>query len=147
MSDKTYSILSTDWKNHREALRKIRDVVFIHEQNVPIEDEWDNKYEAAAHFLVVNVAGDGVGCARVLIEENMFHIGRVAVLAEYRQHGIGRELMQHVLSWCQQQNPEFGVYLHAQITRIAFYEYLGFVAQGDIFMDAGIEHIEMWYQH
>ena len=146
MNNKTHRILSTHWKNHCEALRKIRDAVFIHEQNVPIEDEWDDKDETAAHFLVVNAEGDGISCARVLIEERAFHIGRVAVLTEYRQQGIGRKLMQYVLLWCRQQNPEYGVYLHAQTTRIDFYQHLGFVAQGDIFMDAGIEHIEMWYQ-
>ena len=142
-----YSIISTDWKSHHNALRKIRDQVFIREQNVPIEDEWDDQDETATHFLVVNAAGDGIGCARVLIEENRFHIGRVAILSEYRKLEIGRQLMQYVLSWCRQQNPEFDVYLHAQTTRISFYEHLGFIAHGDVFMDAGIEHVEMWYQH
>jgi predicted GNAT family N-acyltransferase len=146
MSNKTYSIISTEWNSHRDALRKIRDQVFIHEQNVSVEDEWDDKDEAATHFLVFSEEL-AVGCARVFIEEGDFHIGRVAVLAEYRQLGVGRKLMQHVVSWCKQQNPDYGVYLHAQTTRIGFYQHLGFVGQGDIFMDAGIEHIEMWYQH
>ncbi|RYY76148.1 MAG: GNAT family N-acetyltransferase [Gammaproteobacteria bacterium] len=143
----TYNIITTNWQTHREFLREIRDQVFIQEQQVPVADEWDDKDETAKHFLVLDNDGKPVGCARVLIEKNLFHIGRVAVLAKYRKLGIGRELMQHVLLWCRQQNSEHSVYLHAQTTRMEFYEHLGFVAQGDIFMDAGIEHIEMWYQH
>jgi len=141
-----YTIILTNWQTHHESLRHIRDEVFIREQNVPIEDEWDDKDEAAAHFLAVSDQGNGIGCARVLIEESAFHIGRVAVLMEYRKQGVGRKLMQHVLSWGRQQNPKYDVYLHAQTTRTGFYQHLGFIEQGDIFMDAGIEHIEMWYQ-
>lgn len=142
----THSIIQTNWQTHHESLRHIRDVVFIHEQQVPIADEWDDKDETAIHFLVANTQGDAIGCARLLIEENLLHIGRVAILSEYREHGIGRQLMQFVLAWCAQQHPDFKIYLHAQTSRIAFYEHLGFVAQGDIFVDAGIPHIEMWYQ-
>ena len=143
----SYTITTTNWQTHRKPLRHIRDVVFIQEQHVPIADEWDDKDEAAIHFLMTNSQGDAIACARLLIEENMFHIGRVAVLAEYRQQGIGRQLMEFAIAWCLQQNPEFKIYLHAQTSRIAFYEQLGFVTQGGIFMDAGIEHIEMWYRN
>jgi len=142
----TYNIISTHWTTHREALREIRDQVFIREQKVPIEDEWDGKDETAIHFLVSNAEGP-IGCARVLIEENLFHIGRVAILRNYRNQGIGRHLMQFVLTWCLQQNLNYRIYLHAQTSRIGFYEHLDFTAKGDIFMDAGIAHIEMWYQN
>lgn len=143
----TYAITTTNWQIHRQSLRHIRAVVFIQEQQVPVADEWDDRDEAATHFLVVNSEGTPVGCARVLIEKELFHIGRVAVLAEYRKKGIGRRLMQFVVDWCMQQHPHFKIYLHAQTSRIGFYEYLGFTTQGDIFMDAGIEHIEMWHHH
>jgi predicted GNAT family N-acyltransferase len=142
----TYSIIQTNWQTHRESLRHIRNVVFIHEQQVPIDDEWDDKDETAIHFLVTNTQGNAIGCARLLIEGNLLHIGRVAILGEYREHGIGRQLMQFVLVLCAQQYPDFKIYLHAQTSRIAFYEHLGFIAQGDVFMDAGIPHIEMWHQ-
>lgn len=140
------SIIQTNWQTHRESLRHIRDLVFIQEQQVPIADEWDDKDETAIHFLVSNTQGDEIGCARLLIEANLLRIGRVAVLSEYREQRIGRELMQFVVAWCAQHYPHFKIYLHAQTTRIAFYEHLGFVAHGDVFMDAGIPHREMWYQ-
>jgi len=141
-----HSITTTNWQTHRESLRRIRDVVFIQEQQVPIADEWDDKDETATHFLVANPQGEATGCARLLIEGTLLHIGRVAVLAEYRQQGVGQQLMQFVLAWCAQQQPAFKIYLHAQTSRIAFYERLGFVVHGDVFMDAGIPHIEMWYE-
>jgi predicted GNAT family N-acyltransferase len=141
----TYHIITTNWQTDRESLRHIRDQVFINEQKVPIEDEWDNKDETAIHFLASNAEGS-IGCARVIVEENLLHIGRVAILSGYRNKGIGRHLMQYVLTWCKQQNLQAGIYLHAQTSRIGFYEHLGFAAKGDIFMDAGIEHIEMWFQ-
>lgn len=142
----THTITQTNWQTHREYLRHIRDVVFIQEQQVPIADEWDDKDETAIHFLVRNTEGNAIGCARLLIEENVLHIGRVAILHEYREQGIGRHLMQFVMAWCARHHPRFKIYLHAQTTRIAFYEHLGFVPQGDVFMDAGIPHIEMWHK-
>lgn len=143
----TFTIIPTNWQTHRETLRKIRDLVFIQEQQVPVADEWDDKDETAIHFLATNTEGHAIGCARLLIEENALHIGRVAVLADYRHQGVGRYLMQRLLTWCKQQNPALNVYLHAQTSRKAFYEHLGFAAKGDIFMEAGIAHIEMWYQN
>lgn len=139
-------IKSTDWTTDREALINIREKVFIQEQKVSLDDEWDDKDEVATHFLALLENGEAIACARVLWEDNSFHIGRVAVLAEYRNQTIGRQLMQYILLWCKQQKPDFKIYLHAQTSRITFYEYLGFVAEGDVFMDAGIEHIEMWYK-
>jgi predicted GNAT family N-acyltransferase len=137
-------IKSTNWQTDQEALVNIRQKVFIQEQHVSLADEWDGKDESAIHFLASLENGEAIGCARVLWEKNLFHIGRVAVLAEYRNQTIGRQLMQFILRWGQQK-PDFKIYLHAQTSRITFYEYLGFVAAGDVFMDAGIEHVEMWY--
>jgi predicted GNAT family N-acyltransferase len=142
----TETIITTNWHEHKQALREIRDLVFIQEQKVPVADEWDHKDEAATHFLVSTPDGKAIACARLLIEDDNFHIGRVAVLAEHRQQAVGRRLMQFVLAWCAQQNPAYKIYLHAQTSRIAFYEHLGFSPQGDVFMDAGIPHIEMWHR-
>lgn len=140
-------IKATDWQTDRESLEQIRRLVFIEEQNVSLEDEWDDQDESAIHFLAINNQSKAVACARVLQEQDkLYHIGRVAVLAEFRNQGIGRKLMQFVIDWCREKNPENDIYLHAQTTRIQFYKYLGFKIHGHVFMDAGIEHIEMWYQ-
>jgi predicted GNAT family N-acyltransferase len=138
-------IISTDWQTHERSLRVIRERVFIQEQQVPVADEWDDKDESAIHFLVQNAHGDAIACARLLLEnKSLLHIGRVAVLAEYRHQDIGRQIMRNVIAYCQEQHPGLPIYLHAQIARQVFYEHLGFIAEGPVFMDAGIPHIEMW---
>lgn len=144
----THTIITTNWQTHQQALREIRALVFIQEQQVPIADEWDDKDETATHFLVTTDAGIAIACARLLVEahanQTLYHIGRVAVLAKYRQQAIGRELMAAVITYCKQAHPDYKIYLHAQTTRQRFYEHLGFTACGEVFMDASIPHIEMW---
>ncbi len=140
------SFKTAHWRTSQDALCMIRRVVFIEEQHVDVADEWDDKDETAIHFLVETTQQQAVACARLLIGGDLYHIGRVAVLKEYRNQKIGRQLMQFILDWCHQQNPENKIYLHAQTSRVEFYEYLGFVTEGEVFLDAGIDHIEMWYK-
>jgi predicted GNAT family N-acyltransferase len=144
----THTIIPTTWQTHQQPLREIRERVFIQEQQVPIADEWDDKDESATHFLVTTATGKAIACARLLVEthanQHLYHIGRVAVLAEYRQQAIGRELMAAVIAYCKQEHPDYKIYLHAQTSRQRFYEHLSFAACGEVFMDAGIPHIEMW---
>ena len=142
----TSTILQTTWAESSAALIPIRSRVFVDEQQVSREEEWDGKDDNALHFLQL-VAQQPVGCARVLVEQSRLHIGRVAILAEYRNQRLGSELMLHILRWCMASYPGQEIYLHAQTTRIAFYERLGFAQRGKIFIDAGIPHIEMWHQH
>lgn len=139
--------LSTDWSTHSEALTQIRVGVFVDEQQVPIADEWDGKDEDAIHFLVQAADGTAIGCARLLVEGQLLHIGRVAVLAPWRKRGVGRKLMRSVLAYCAARYPGYHIYLHAQTSRVEFYKRLGFNIRGDEFMDAGIPHIEMWFDH
>lgn len=146
----SFVIKPTTWKADKAALRNIRTLVFMQEQHVSAEDEWDAQDATATHFLVENNSGEAIGCARLLLEDqqdtNLFHIGRVAILAAYRAQGIGTELMRYILAYCQQANSQAAIYLYAQTTRRHFYEQLEFVAKGDEFMDAGIPHITMWYR-
>jgi predicted GNAT family N-acyltransferase len=137
------------WQTGKQELSLIRTLVFIHEQNVSAAEEMDGKDETATHFLVRNALGKPIGCARLLVEASsnhtLFHIGRVAVLKDYRGEGVGHHLMQTVVDWCLQQGTGQSIYLNAQTERIRFYQRLNFVAEGEIFMDAGIPHIKMWY--
>lgn len=144
------SISPTHWQTDKSSLIAIRETVFMREQNVSAEDEWDGKDDDAIHLLVLNAEGEAIGCARILSEtqqaDTCFHIGRVALLKDWRNRGIGRQLMQSAIAWCQQQAPAAPIFLHAQTARVSFYQRLGFASQGDIFIDAGIPHIEMWYK-
>lgn len=143
-----HKIITTTWHTHSTALSDIRTRVFIEEQRVPVNDEWDGLDETAVHFLM-QYQGQAIGCARLLIEEyggeKYFHIGRVALLKAFRAQGLGYQMMEFILDYCRATAP-YPIYLHAQIERRTFYERLGFVARGLEFIDAGIPHIAMYWQ-
>ncbi|WP_062065559.1 GNAT family N-acetyltransferase [Cellvibrio sp. OA-2007] len=141
------NIILTNWQIHSADLINIRTEVFIQEQQVSAADEWDGLDEQALHFLALSAQGEAIGCARLLPEiaahKSLYHIGRVAILKPFRNQGIGHQLMQYVIAYCKKAAPENTIYLHAQTERRQFYETLGFAAEGDEFIDAGILHISM----
>lgn len=143
-------VLKTDWKTHQTELSAIRIQVFVDEQQVPVADEWDGLDEAAIHYLVLDENRRPLGGARLLVEEKAgsthLHIGRVAILKPWRGKGLGTALMRFVIEHCKELGSH-SIYLHAQCERQGFYENLGFVAEGDVFMDAGIPHIAMRYHN
>jgi predicted GNAT family N-acyltransferase len=141
------TITPTTWERHQADLINIRTTVFVQEQHVSAADEWDGLDEQAIHFLALSAGGEAIGCARLLHEtsgqHNLYHIGRVAILKSFRNQGIGHQLMQFVIAYCKKTAPANTIYLHAQTERRHFYETLGFIAEGNVFMDAGIPHISM----
>ncbi len=123
---------------------KVRDEVFVREQKVPAALEHDGFDEEALHILAFDTTTkEPVGTARVLDKGNgVAKVGRVAVLAAYRGHGVGTAIMQAVLKTTREL--EFAsLVLDSQVPVIPFYEALGFVAEGEIFPDAGIPHRHM----
>jgi predicted GNAT family N-acyltransferase len=137
----------TNWQSDQITLEQLRREVFIQEQGVSESDELDGLDETAIHFLLFDNHQQAIGCARLLLEQSgeqtLFHIGRVAISKAFRGHGLGQVLMRGTMAHCQQLNPNAALYLHAQTERRRFYENLGFVAEGEEFMDAGIPHIAM----
>ena len=123
-----------------QALRR---TVFIEEQNVPEADEVDGRDAGAVHLLAT-VDGRAVGTARLLVSGDSGKIGRVCVLAEMRGKGIGARLIEAAVREFA-ANPAIGkVKLSAQISALPFYERLGFTAEGDEYLDAGIVHRDMF---
>ncbi len=122
----------------------IRRKVFILEQNVSDEEEYDEFESTARHFLAF-VDNEAVGTARMRITQKGIKLERFSVLKEFRGVQVGTNLVKNLLTKCKNeiQSP---VYLYAQIAAQKFYEKFGFRARGEIFLDAGIEHIEMQYQ-
>ncbi len=129
-----------------ECLR-VRRAVFIEEQGVPPDEEYDeHDGDPARATSTVHVLGrlDGrpVATGRLLLDappgENV-HIGRVAVLRELRWRGHGVAVMEALQAEARRRGLP-GITLAAQTHAIPFYERLGYVARGDVFLDAGIDH-------
>ena len=127
-----------DWEIDKNDLRAIRLKVFVEEQNVPLELEWDEYDNTALHFLAT-LNAKPVAVARLKPDGQ---IGRMAVLHEHRNQGFGGQLLQFILQHAT-QNKINSVYLHAQVTAINFYEKHGFTTSSEIFYDANIAHRTM----
>ncbi len=123
-----------------ESCFQIRRIVFVEEQNVPLDEERDAYDEIARHFLAT---GDGVaaGTARVTLKDHgaTAKISRVAVLRSARGLGIGAALMKHIENTVTARQ----FLLDAQTHALPFYRQLGYAAHGDEFIEAGIAHRHM----
>lgn len=127
-----------DWKKDHAALRRIRETVFIAEQAVPPELEWDADDATAVHFLALE--GEyPMGTARLLPDG---HIGRVAVLKDWRGLKVGDKLIRAVIAEAEKRGLKQQM-LSAQVHACAFYERFGFEAVSGEFLDAGIPHVDM----
>jgi len=132
-------VSSVPWSTHFDRLRLVRERVFIEEQAVPREEEWDGADDDAVHFLALNEAGQPLGCARLLASGQ---IGRMAVMKEQRGTGLGLRLLEAAIEEAIRQGRR-QVFLHAQTHALGFYRKAGFLPHGSEFMEAGIPHVEM----
>jgi predicted GNAT family N-acyltransferase len=135
-------VLPVAWSTHGDRLRAIREAVFINEQGVDRDLEWDGQDETAAHFIALDEAGRALGTGRLL---EGGQIGRMAVLADQRGRGIGRRILDLAVEHAKNQGLT-EVFLHAQADAVEFYGKAGFVTTGGTFMEAGIEHVSMTMQ-
>jgi predicted GNAT family N-acyltransferase len=135
-------IQMTDGKSDfMSAIFDLRHEVFVVEQHVPIELEIDEFDQEAMHFFALQ--GDQiVGTLRILAEDDHVKIGRVAVKKDHRKLGIGRKIMETAMNYIQNSGYTT-IVLGAQLEVVPFYQKLGFVEEGEIFDDAGIDHIMM----
>jgi len=134
-----FHIRRADWTEDRSALAQIREQVFIREQGVPQSLEWDGEDERALHLLAENAAGEPIGTARLLANG---HIGRMAVLPQWRRRGVASALLRELLH-ITRERPGCTPFLNAQTRAVAFYRHHGFVTEGEEFLDAGIPHFHM----
>jgi predicted GNAT family N-acyltransferase len=135
-------ILIQTWQHAEQDAYSIRKRVFIEEQGVPEEMELD-EFDLDARHALAYAGSECIGTARlVTLDGNLGRIGRMAVLPSYRGQGTGKQLMGALLKASQSQGIK-QIELHAQVTVIPFYEQFGFVAQGDVYAEAGILHRDM----
>ena len=131
------------WHDLQERAQTVRTDVFVNEQGIKAEDEWDAADATAVHAVICNHFGVTLGTARLLQPEpQVAQIGRMAVTRLMRGSGLGRQLVDALLEVAQQRGDK-EVRLHAQRSAEGFYARLGFVAHGEPFDEVGIAHIEM----
>jgi predicted GNAT family N-acyltransferase len=117
----------------------VREAVFVREQGVPAELEWDDQDAGAWHWLAEAADGSPIGTARLLPTGQ---VGRMAVLPAWRRRGVGTALLQTVLRDATARGVG-GLWLNAQCSAAGFYERAGFRAEGPVFTEAGIAHRSM----
>jgi len=139
-----WQVRLADWStiSDQKAIKSIREEVFVIEQSVPVELEWDELDAQCLHCLVAADNGKPIATARLYQDKKQAQIGRMAVLMAYRHQGVGTLMLNALLEQAQ-QNGVKEVSINAQTTAIAFYQRLGFIQFGDEFDDAGIPHYKM----
>jgi len=134
-----FTVRAATWREDRAALQSVRLPVFVIEQKVDAREEFDAVDLVCQHILAIDAQGKPIGTGRI---DEHGKIGRMAVLPEWRQRGVGRAVLLMALSLARAQG--LGrVYLHAQTSAVGFYARAGFSGFGDRFFEAGIEHLAM----
>ncbi|HET6602762.1 MAG TPA: GNAT family N-acetyltransferase [Xanthomonadaceae bacterium] len=133
-SDFTIEVAHFD--NDLTALRAVREPVFVIEQRVPIELEWDELDPVCQHVLARDLAGSPIGTGRLAPDHR---IGRMAVLPDWRNRGVGAAMLTALVDLARGSGYN-EVVLHAQVSAIRFYQRHGFQAYGERFEEAGIGH-------
>ena len=129
------------WIDSHTQLKNIREKVFIQEQKVTPELEWDGMDEKAMHFLVFKDE-EAIGCARAIVLKNYMQLGRMAVLKKYRDMGVGSALLEKAIVTAK-LNQLSSIHISAQCNAIDFYVKFGFKVMSDIYLDAEILHRDM----
>lgn len=133
-----------DKPSELEQAFAIREKVFVEEQLVSQEDEYDEYENVSVHFLALK---DGVACgtARWRFTDKGVKLERFAVLPAHRSAGVGSALVAQVLDDLSQhsQAKDKTKYLHAQLAAVPLYEKFGFQKEGDLFEECGIKHYKM----
>ena len=131
------------WSELEGAARPIREQVFIAEQGIAADMEWDDADDSAVHAVAFNRLGRPLATGRMLEHvPGVAKIGRMAVLASSRHSGVGRAVLDALLGAAAASGDREAV-LHAQLSAAAFYERAGFARRGPEFDEAGIAHVEM----
>ncbi len=134
-----FAIRILPWSEALPLARPVREKVFVEEQGVPRELEWDEWDERCEHDVACDSKGRAIGTARLLPEGR---IGRMAVLVEWRRRGVGAALLGALIALARERSMP-RVTLHAQTHAAGFYRRFGFSERGGEFSEAGIPHVEM----
>ena len=132
-----------NWHDLQKLASPLRTEVFVDEQKVPAEMEWDEDDKTALHCVAVNRMGMPLATGRLLQHApGVARIGRMAVKKPMRGSDLGRRVLQALMDAARARGDQ-QVLLHAQCSAEGFYQRSGFVPHGAVFKEAGIAHIEM----
>jgi len=131
------------WSQLQNLAAPLRTEVFVHEQQVPADMEWDEADATALHCVAVNRMGMALATGRLLQHApGVARIGRMAVKKSMRGSDLGARVLQALMAAARARG-DHSVLLHAQRSAEGFYKRAGFAPQGQVFEEAGIAHIEM----
>jgi regulator of ribonuclease activity A len=131
------------WQRLAAPAARVRTTVFLEEQGIDPALEWDEADASALHAVAWSAGEQAVGTARLLQPAlGMARIGRMAVLPAWRGRGLGLALLRALMAAARARGDQH-VMLHAQLAAAGFYRRAGYEAQGEVFDEAGIPHIEM----
>ena len=144
LGQSSYSIKTGRWAELGSDAAMVRTEVFVHEQKIPLELEWDEADQTALHAVAYNGLGQAIGTARLLdTSSTTAKLGRMAVKRVLRGSNIGRDLLSVLIDSAAQAGKQ-EVMLHAQTSAQGFYARTGFVVRGELFYEVNIPHIEMF---
>lgn len=132
-------IKSVSFDEYANEITQIRNTVFIEEQKIPTDLEWDNQDKNAYHFIVISEQNETIAYARLLPSGKL---GRVAVLIQWRNQGLGSMLISAICENASKLGLD-AIHLSSQRSAIDFYLKLGFQAIDKMHLEAGIEHQTM----
>ena len=132
------NIFKTTWAASEQQLRAVRTPVFIQEQHVTPEFEWDD-IDATAVHLLAKLNNEPVACLRLIEYQK---IGRMAVLKRFRGYGLGAALLQEAVALCKVYGST-QVMLSAQTHAVGFYQKAGFIVISNEYCDVDIPHVDM----
>jgi predicted GNAT family N-acyltransferase len=132
-----------DWATLSAQAKAIRTAVFLEEQKIPAEMEWDDADAHCVHAVAFNRLGLPLATGRLLQEApGVARIGRMASIQVARGCGVGRAVLEALMTAARVRGDR-EVMLHAQTSASSFYARAGFTPRGEFFEEAGIAHIEM----
>lgn len=139
---KHFDLRHAQWPQDAELVRAVRQQVFVIEQGIDPALEWTGDDHEFLCVLALDDDQNPIGTGRVKLEATTATIGRMAVLKRFRGTGVGSAILSRLIEIGKAEGAN-KFELSAQVSAISFYQKHGFVASGDIYLDANIEHRKM----
>lgn len=140
-------VIKATTEEEKQKSFAIREEVFIVEQKVDPDEEFDEYEDSSHHFVALDRENEPVGSARWRRTEKGIKLERFTVKKNVRKKGIGSQIIQAVLDdISENEDKDTYLYMHAQLDAVPLYAKFGFQKQGDQFNECGIMHYLMWYK-